>query len=59
METNEILTISECAEFLRRSRATLYEYMRRMYDPIPFHRPGERGHALFIKKEVVEWLSRQ
>ena len=49
-----IMTVSSLAEYLKVSKATIYEYVRR--GVIPHKRLGSR--ILFSKEKIDEWVKK-
>lgn len=52
----ELLTINECAEFLRSSTRAIHKWTRLEKDPLPVFYAGSK--PLFDRTDVIEWLKR-
>ena len=48
-------TVSDVAEYFGVSRPTVYRWMDRDDNPLPFHQPGGSGFRRFDPAEVEEW----
>ena len=49
-----MLKIKEVAELFQVTETTVYNWMRRRNNPIPFYK--KEGTTRFIKDEVIEWF---
>lgn len=52
----ELLTINECATFLRSSTRAIHKWIRQKEDPLPVFYAGSK--PLFDQTQVIEWLKR-
>jgi excisionase family DNA binding protein len=52
-----LLTAGEVAELLAVPRASVYEYARRLGDPLPSIRVGR--HRRFYRSDIAAWLTQQ
>jgi excisionase family DNA binding protein len=50
-----LLTAGEVAELLAVPRASVYEYARRLGDPLPSIRVGR--HRRFYRSDIAAWLT--
>jgi predicted site-specific integrase-resolvase len=48
----EILTVRECADFLKVSQKTLYRYIR---EGLPYNQRYPHGKITFDKSKVIKW----
>jgi excisionase family DNA binding protein len=52
-----LLTAGEVAQLLAVPRASVYEYARRLGDPLPSIRVGR--HRRFYRSDIAAWLTQQ
>jgi excisionase family DNA binding protein len=52
-----LLTAGEVAELLAVPRTSVYEYARRLGDPLPSIRVGR--HRRFYRSDIAAWLTQQ
>lgn len=60
ISTEQLMTVKEAADFLRKSERWLREALtreRHEHGSIPHHRlPGKRGGIRFLRAELTAWL---